>query len=115
KESAVKKELKKLEGIWLPVAYESGGEKVEGKKFKKETDLANSVLTIRGDKSREKLKDGSSLEATLKIDPTAKPKTMDFTYTEGQAKGRVSRSIYELNGDTLKICTTFENDKVRPK
>ena len=56
---------------------------------------------------------GQTDEGTLKLDATKKPKTMDVLCTEGPNKGKTFPSIYELDGDTLKICYTLEG-KDRP-
>ncbi len=47
---------------------------------------------------------GVTITGTFKIDPTAKPKTMDSTATNGDNAGKTMLGIYELDGDTLKIC-----------
>ena len=43
-------------------------------------------------------------KGTVKLDPAAKCKTMDITGTDGPNKGKTFLTIYELNGDTLKVC-----------
>ena len=40
---------------------------------------------------------------TFKIDPSKKPKAIDFTAADGSAKGKPSKGIYELDGDTLNL------------
>ena len=52
-------------------------------------------------------------EKAIKIDPTKKPKTIEFTFTEGQLQGKTSLGIYELQGDTFKYCRAAP-DKPRP-
>jgi RNA polymerase sigma factor (sigma-70 family) len=114
KETPLQKEWKRLAGTWKAVAYESDGEKIEGEAFNK-SEVAGDVLTIQEGKwiVRSK-KEGGQLEASLKIDPTANPKTMDRTVRlEGEAQ--VGRSICELDGDTLRICANFEGAQVPPK
>jgi uncharacterized protein (TIGR03067 family) len=44
---------------------------------------------------------------TFVLDPGKKPKTIDIKFTEGPEKGNTSLGIYELDGDTLKICLTI--------
>ena len=50
---------------------------------------------------------------TFVVDPSQKPKSMDFTLEKDKTK-RTTGAIYELQGDTLKICY-FEGGKGRPK
>ena len=56
---------------------------------------------------------GTKDEGTLKIDADKKPKTIDIIGTEGPNKDKTIPSIYELDGDILKICYTLEG-KDRP-
>ena len=48
---------------------------------------------------------------TQKLDPSKSPKTIDVTVTEGLNKGAVMLGIYEINGDTLKVCFDPEGKK----
>ena len=48
-------------------------------------------------------------EGEYKLDPTAKAKAIDMTH-----KGRVLPGIYELDGDSLKICVDEGDNSVRP-
>jgi len=40
----------------------------------------------------------------VKLNPSAKPQTLDITGTEGPNKGRTILAIYERDGDTLRVC-----------
>ncbi|HVS35980.1 MAG TPA: sigma-70 family RNA polymerase sigma factor [Gemmataceae bacterium] len=113
KEDPVAAEMKRLEGTWIPVAYQSGKERVEGAEFTK-SDLAQEVLTIRDGKYQTKTKEGVDPLCDIRIDPTKSPKTMDYIVTEGELKGQVARVIYTLDGDRLRICSSFEGNG-RPK
>src|SRR5438034_3699541 len=48
-------------------------------------------------------------QGTFKLNPAAKPKEMDLTGTDGKP----NRVIYELDGDTLRICYDLSG-KSRP-
>jgi len=50
---------------------------------------------------------------TLAFDPTANPKAMTITGVEGPNAGRIIPAIYELDGDTLRICYDLSR-KQRP-
>ncbi len=54
------------------------------------------------------------LEFTNKLDATKKPKAIDLTITGGTGKGKVAHGIYELDGDTLKLCLPQDVDAARP-
>jgi uncharacterized protein (TIGR03067 family) len=42
------------------------------------------------------------------VNATAKPKAIDFVLSDGESAELVSRGIYELKGDTLRICLTIK-------
>ena len=50
---------------------------------------------------------------TVKLDTSAKPKTMDITGSEGPNKGKTILAIYERDGDTLRVCYDLSG-KARP-
>ena len=99
-------ERKLLQGTWLPTAAE-----VSENPFGEAT-LKIMKLVVEGDKYNATV--GISVDlGTIRIDPAAKPKTMDIIGTEGPNKGKTFLAIYELNGDTLRICYDLTG-KVRP-
>jgi uncharacterized protein (TIGR03067 family) len=92
-----------IEGNWLIIEAEIGGKKIPDEGF-------------RG--RRLSLKDGKySSENDLgeyKIDPKAKIRSIDITFTEGSNKGKTILAIYELQNDSLRICYDLDG-KSRPK
>ncbi len=91
-------ELKKIQGTWQFVSQE-----MEGKPRPPEQ-LAKLTITFTGDKWSVR-EDGKVVQAgTQKLDPTKKPAQVDAVVTEGEDKGSKMRGIYELKGDTLKVC-----------
>lgn len=99
-----KKELEKLAGKWQPTAMQVGESKVPPETMK------NITLIIDGDKYHT-IVSGQSDKGTLKVDAKAKPKAMDIVGTEGPNKGKTFPAIYEIEGDTLKICYALEGTK----
>lgn len=94
-------DLKAMEGTWKMTLAEAGGHAVEPEELK---DL---VVTIAGDHYTAKVKDG--MEAgTVKLDETPKLKTLDATKTEGFEAGKVIKAVYELQGDTMRVCYAFD-------
>ncbi|MGE3805096.1 MAG: TIGR03067 domain-containing protein [Gemmataceae bacterium] len=100
------KDSKSLQGTWLAQTAELGGKPFpdEIRKTIKLT-LEDGKYTVSVAKNLDK--------GTVKLDPVAKPKAMDITGTEGPNRGRKYLAIYELDGDTLKICYDLSG-KARP-
>ena len=92
---------KDMEGTWKVESAEAGGKKIES------GDLMEVVVKITGDRYEVKVKDRTDA-GTLKLDETQKPKTMDATDTEGDDVGKVVKAIYDLTGDTLRVCYTLD-------
>ena len=106
KDDATKKELEKFQGTWKFVSLEVDGNKLPEEGFK------DARLVITGDKFT--VSEGRVLhKGVFKVDVSKKPKTIDVTFTEGPEKGNTVRGIYELEGDTYKVCMT-DTLKARP-
>ena len=102
-----KKELARLEGIWTMVGLEVNGVAVPEKKLK------GTTLVIRGDKYTVKVKD-TSHETTFKIDPKTDPKSIDMYFPDGVEVPKLSKGVYELDGDTFKVCRHQMPGEARP-
>jgi len=50
-------------------------------------------------------------KGTYTLDSTSKPKGMTITGTEGPNQGKTFPAIYELKGDTLRICYDLSGAK----
>ena len=86
-----------IEGTWLPATAELGG-----KPFPEE--VRKSIkLTVKDGKYTVMVGKNPD-RGTTKLDPSAKPKAMDITGTDGPNKGKTFLAIYERNGDTLRVC-----------
>jgi uncharacterized protein (TIGR03067 family) len=96
-----KKDQDKLQGKWLA---ELDGKKVE--------------LKLTKDKFAFTMSDGDQkkvFKGTVKIDPASKPKRIDLTIEEADKfVGDTARGIYELDGDTLKWCSSAPGKEERP-
>ncbi len=105
-EAKMKEELEKLQGTWSIVELE-----IEGAKLKDGT-TKGATITLKGESFITRGM-GAEYKGTFKIDPTKTPKTMDMTFTDGPEKGNTSYAIYELDGDTWKLCLSLAG-KNRP-
>ena len=101
----VEKETKKFQGTWTFESSEAGGEKLPADQLKE------LVLTFEGDKHTVRKGDEVLQTGTQKLDLSKSPKAIDVTVTEGPNKGAVMLGIYEIDGDTLKVCFDEEGKK----
>jgi uncharacterized protein (TIGR03067 family) len=95
-----KQDQEKMQGSWQAEKMMAGGADLPPelvKEFK---------VIIKGDKMNAG--DAKDKDATFKLDSSKKPKTIDFTDSEGKKLV----GIYELEGDSLKFCI---GEKERPK
>jgi uncharacterized protein (TIGR03067 family) len=99
------KELKKFHGVWTFESVEAGGQKAPA------DGLKGLTVTFAGDKYTVKKGDEVIQVGTQKLDPSKSPKAIDVTVTEGLKKGAVMLGIYEIDGDTLKVCFDEEGKK----
>ncbi len=86
-----------IHGTWLPSSATLGGQPM------KADFLTNTVLKLADGKYLVTVA-GSPDKGTYTINPALKPKTIDITGTDGPNAGKAIPSIYELDGDTLRIC-----------
>jgi uncharacterized protein (TIGR03067 family) len=103
---ASKKDLVKLQGDWAIVSYVIDGKKLSD-------DEAQSLFrTFKKDECTVYLFDKPLAKGKIRIDANKKPKTIDICPAESPDKPRLG--IYEIEGDTLKICMASPG-KERPK
>jgi uncharacterized protein (TIGR03067 family) len=99
KDEAIKKDRKQIEGTWRVIALEINGNKAAEEDAKKLTVVNGSDGTWSLRSEDKEISMGTST-----IDPTKKPKTIDFTVTEGEGKGNQHLGIYQLGEKTRKLC-----------
>lgn len=106
-DDAAKKELKAMQGTWTVVAAEHDGDQLER--------IVGGVMVIKENNFHIKTKSGTELKGDLILNPAKAPKHFDYIHQEGPLKDKTWQSIYELKGDTLKICyAEADSEKERP-
>jgi uncharacterized protein (TIGR03067 family) len=101
----VGKELRKFQGSWTFESVETGGKEVPIAGFE------GMTVTFEGDRFTVRKGDEVIQVATQKLDPARSPEALDVTVTEGPNKGAVMPGIYEISGDTLRVCFDPEGKK----
>ena len=95
---AVKKDLAAMEGRWSMVSGSADGQPMP------DPMRQQMKRVCKGDETTTMMGDRVFLKARIKIDPTKKPKTIEYEMTDGFTKGKKQLGIYEVEGDTFKSC-----------
>jgi uncharacterized protein (TIGR03067 family) len=95
---AAKKDMAQLQGEWSMVSGSADGNAMPD--AMRET----AKRVCKGDETTVTIGAQLLLKAKFTIDPTRKPKTIDYQMIEGPTKGKRQVGIYELTGDTAKFC-----------
>jgi uncharacterized protein (TIGR03067 family) len=102
-------ERKALEGVWVPVKAELGGEALPDEVLKTIT------LKIEGDRYEVAVEgEPKTDKGTCTLDTAAKPKAMKIESLEGPNAGKTFLAIYELKDDILRVCYDLSGTE-RPK
>ena len=107
-DDAGKSDAERLQGTWVLKSNEQHGNVSEVPATHR--GAAFFRLVIEGRTARR----GDNPADTFTIDPSATPKGIDFTATDGPAKGLTFRGIYAFEGATLKICRSVSSEGGRP-
>lgn len=105
---AIEKERKLYQGAWKVVSFVLDGKEVAESDANKLTFINKLDGAWSVESGGKEISSGKS-----DIDPTQKPKTIDFMPTSGVFSGNEYLGIYELGKDTRKICFA-EKSKGRP-
>ena len=97
----------KFQGTWIVEAATKSGKSETGEK------LAHLRVVVEGDNFILKIGDKDAEKSTITLDPAKMPKALDLQTAAPATEKRPVLGIYELSGDTLKLCWR-KNGKERP-
>jgi len=95
---AIKKDRAQLQGEWSMVSGSADGSAMPD--AMRET----AKRVCKGDETTVTVGEQLLMKAKFTIDPSRKPKTIDYEMIDGPTKGKRQLGIYELEGDTAKFC-----------
>jgi uncharacterized protein (TIGR03067 family) len=104
---ATKSDTARIAGVWRFVLVQVDGKKQPAVPF------ATNKMIIAKDGNYAVIQGQRVTRGTVKLDPGASPKQYDVTLTTGRLKGTMFRGIYDLQGETLKVCFPLKG-KDRP-
>jgi uncharacterized protein (TIGR03067 family) len=104
-DSAVKKDLAALQGEWSMVSGSADGQPMPEKMREQMKRICKGDEVTVGPGTYSFGGAGQIFfKAKITLDPSKKPKTIDYEMIEGPTKGKKQLGIYEVEGDTLKSC-----------
>jgi uncharacterized protein (TIGR03067 family) len=99
-----KKDEDAIQGTWTAVSRQMVGKKTPEAELKEGNMLIkDGTMTVVHGKKSEKI--------VYKLDPATKPKSIDLT---NAGEKMTTAAIYELDGDTLKLCWSEKAPEQRP-
>jgi uncharacterized protein (TIGR03067 family) len=97
-------DAKALQGLWTPAQAELAGQPL--------ADAVLKSISLKLDHGRYEVLVGDKPDrGTCSFDATTRPKSMTIIGTEGPNHGKTFPAIYELKGDTLRICHDLSGAK----
>jgi uncharacterized protein (TIGR03067 family) len=99
-------DLELLQGTWNVTALEMDGQTMPS------AVLANARIVIEGNRFTS-IGVGAEYQGTLTLDASASPRRLDLKFETGPEKGNTNLGIYEIDGDTWKLCLATRGN-VRP-
>ncbi len=97
-------DAKAVQGNWKPAAAELAGRPMP--------DAVLKSISLKLDNGTYEVFVGEEPDrGTYMLDFAATPRGMTITGTDGPNKGRIFPAIYELKGDTLRICYDLSGTK----
>jgi len=97
-------DAKAIQGSWAPVKAELSGQPM--------AEAVLKTISLKLTDGKYEVHVGTQPDnGTYTLDETTRPKSITVTGTDGPNRGRTFPAIYELKGDTLRICYDLSGAK----
>jgi uncharacterized protein (TIGR03067 family) len=94
-----------IQGNWKPARAELAGQPM--------ADAVLKIISLKLDNGKYEVFVGEEPDwGTYTLDSATKPKSMTVSGTDGPNSGKTFPAIYELKGDTLRICYDLSGVKL---
>lgn len=94
-----------IEGTWQPTMMRRGYQNIGDHILKEERwTIAEGRFTKKGGYSRNRTVVSTKSVVEIRLNPKKHPKEIDAVVVEGPGMGTTEYGIYELHGDSLRIC-----------
>jgi uncharacterized protein (TIGR03067 family) len=104
-----KKDLERMQGAWTMHALEIDGKDLPA------PNIQGTILTIKGDVYRTKVKDKELSGFRIKLDPSKTPMMIDMIQTLPGGAEKTFKGIYTFENDTFKMCRGLNAEQDRPR
>jgi uncharacterized protein (TIGR03067 family) len=102
---AAREDLKKMQGSWERVVMEFEGNEAPAEELK------GWIANYEEDQLTLKLDNNMYRRGIVTLEPTRKPKAMNTWDQDGPFADQTVPGIYELDGDTTKVCFAEPGEK----
>jgi uncharacterized protein (TIGR03067 family) len=105
-QNALEKDYALFNGVWAFNLVVVDGAKQPDVPFE-----TNKMIVVSAERRFIVVQGKKITRGIFQMDPTRTPKQIDVTATNSQGKSLTTLAIYELEGDTYKVCSSFRSNE----
>lgn len=105
-QNAMEKDYALFNGVWAFDLVEVNGATQPGVPFE-----TNKMIVVSAERRFIVVQGKKITRGVFQMDPTRTPKQIDVTATNSKGKTLTTLAIYELEGDTYKVCSSFRSNE----
>ena len=105
-QNAIEKDYALFNGVWAFDLVEVDGAKQPDVPFE-----TNRMIVVSAERRFIVVQGKKITRGSFTMDATKTPKQIDIIATNSQGKSLTTLAIYELEGDTYKVCSSFQSNE----